>query len=211
LRRITKAALGGLAGCALVLGGTEMASGALSNILKIQGGAKDVDMQTVSLDSARAKITINEGADRTSFSIRVTGIKGVTPGTELGSHLHTSKCVEGDYGDPFATPPVIPGSQAGPHYNDEVVVGGKKFPRDAQPGDPIAVISDQTEVWFKLVPDEEGMAYAKTTVPFVPVDPDGVMAVVVHVAPTNTTTGAAGDRQACFPVSVPQWIPEPTE
>ena len=30
VRRITKAALGGLAGCALVLGGTQAASGALS-------------------------------------------------------------------------------------------------------------------------------------------------------------------------------------
>lgn len=212
MRRIAKAALGGVAGCALVLGGTQAASGALSSILKIHRESHDVDMPTVALDSARAKITIKEGTDSdghptTTFSVRVTGIRSVVPGTELGSHLHTGECVEGDYGNPLATPRVIPASQAGPHYNQEVVVGGKKFPANAGPDDPIAAINDQTEVWLKFFPDADGMAYDQTTVPFVPVDPDGVMAVVVHVAPTNTTTGAAGDRQACFPVSVPQWIP----
>jgi Cu/Zn superoxide dismutase len=206
LRRITKAALGGLAGCALVLCGTQAASGALSNILKIQGEANDVNTSTVALDSARAKITIKEGEGRTSFSIRVTGIEGVVPGTELGSHLHTGKCVDRDYGDPLADPPKAPGSQAGPHYNDEVVVGGKSFP-GPDVLDP-AVVSDQTEVWFRLMPDSEGMAYDETTVPFVPVDPDGDMAIVVHLLATNTTNGTAGARQACFPVNVPQWIPE---
>jgi hypothetical protein len=216
VRRITKAALGGVAGCALILGGTQFASGSLSNILKIHGEAQDVHMPTVALDSAKAKITIKEGADSTTtFSIRVTGITGAVPGTELGSHLHTGKCVDGDYGDPLATPPVPPGSQAGPHYNHEVVVGGKAFP-GLGVLDP-ATISDQTEVWFKLMPDAEGMAYDETTVPFVPVDPDGEMAVVVHVLPTNTQlnypnpggVGFAGGRQACFQVSVHQWIPEP--
>jgi hypothetical protein len=55
----------------------------------------------------------------------------------------------------------------------------------------------------------EGEAYDETTVPFVPVDPDGVMSVVVHVQATNPTTGAAGSRQACFPLKVPQFVPEP--
>jgi hypothetical protein len=69
-----------------------------------------------------------------------------------------------------------------------------------------------TEVCFDLVAHEEGMAYNETTVPFVPVDPDGIMSVVVHVMSTNTdsangTIGSAGARQACFPVSLPQWIP----
>jgi Cu/Zn superoxide dismutase len=199
VRRITRAALGGLAGCALVLGGTELASGALSSILKIHDKAHDVHIPTVALDNAKAKIKISESADSTTFSISVTGITGAEPGTELGSHLHTGQCVEGDYGDALA----IPGGQAGPHYNHDVVVGGKAFPG---PGvlDP-ARISPETEVWFDLVPDAKGLAYDETTVPFVPEDPDGVMSIVVHVLPTNPATGAAGTRQACFPVSVPQW------
>jgi Cu/Zn superoxide dismutase len=215
VRRITKAALGGLAGCALVLGGTELASGSLTSILKVHREAHDVHIETVALDKAKAKIKITEGADTTTFSIRVTGITGAVPGTELGSHLHTGKCVDGDYGDPLATPPVPAGSQAGPHYNHEVIIGGKAFPG---PGvlDP-ATINDQTEVWFKLMPDAEGMAYDETTVRFVPVDSDGEMAIVIHVLPTNTQlnypnpggVGFAGARQACFPVAVPQWIPEP--
>ena len=79
LRRITKAALGGLAGCALVLGGTGVASGELLDILKIHRDSNDVNASTVALDSAKAKITIDKGTDsegreNTTFAIRVTGI-----------------------------------------------------------------------------------------------------------------------------------------
>ena len=35
----------------------------------------------------------------------------------------------------------------------------------------MAKVSTETEVWFDLLPNAEGMAYDKTTVPFVPVDP----------------------------------------
>lgn len=68
-------------------------------------------------------------------------------------------------------------------------------------------VSSETEVWFDLIPNAVGVASDETTVPFVPVDPDGVMSVVVHVAPTNTDlllglAGGAGARQACFPLSV---------
>ncbi len=66
LRRITKAALGGLAGCALVLGGTQVASGALSD------NPQELHERLVTtvltsdcepFDSAKAKITIDEGTD----------------------------------------------------------------------------------------------------------------------------------------------------
>jgi superoxide dismutase, Cu-Zn family len=200
LKRITKAALGGLAGCALVLGGTQVASGALSNILKIQGSAEDLMTTTDgTLDSARAKITINEGTDSTTFSIRVTGIDPSQAGNTLGSHLHIGPCVEGT------------GGAAGGHYNHAAALGVSPAP-----------VSPETEVWFDLVADENGMAYDETTVPFVPIDSaltdstgtPGVMSVVVHLLPTNTelnypnnpgAVGFAGGRQACFPVLVPQW------
>jgi Cu/Zn superoxide dismutase len=201
VRRITKAALGGLAGCALVLGGTQVASGALSDILKIQGWSEDLLTSTEGpLDAARAKITINEAPDEssTTFTIRVTGI-AADEGTEFGSHLHIGPCTEGI------------GSTAGPHYND-----------DTAQGITPARIGPETEVWFDLVANADGMAYDETTVPFVPDDSDvvdstrtpGVMSVVVHVLPTNTEpgypnadqpVGYAGGRQACFPLSVPQW------
>ena len=56
-----------------------------------------------------------------------------------------------------------------------------------------------TEVWFNLFPMQNGIAYAKTTVPFVPVDPDGVMSVVVHVTTTNTTPGASRSKASLLP------------
>jgi Cu/Zn superoxide dismutase len=200
LRRITKAALGGLAGCALVLGGTQVASGALSAILKIHEEADNLLAPTVTvrpLESAKTKITIVEGTDsegreNTTFSIRVTGIGPSGQSKILGSHLHVGECVEGS------------GLTAHDHYNSQIAAGVPKAE---------AVISRDTEVWFDLVADEEGMAYDQTTVPFVPVDSEltdpsgtpGVMSVVVHVQETNPDTGLAGARQACFPLLVPQW------
>jgi hypothetical protein len=135
--------------------------------LKIRAWAEDLLTSNEGpLDSARAKITIAEGTDSTTFTIRVTGMDPSAAGTVLGAHLHTGPCIEGE------------GTAAGPHYNQQVVVGGKSFAE--------AEISPNTEVWFDLVADEEGMAYDETTVPFVPVDPDGIMSVVVHVTSTNT-------------------------
>jgi hypothetical protein len=203
LRRTTKAALGGLAGCALVLGGTGVASG-LDN-LRILEDARVLHADKM-LDDAKANITITKATDSTAFSIRVTGIdvSGIDfskPVPPLGSHLHTGKCVKGNLG----------GSEAGPHYNHDVHFYHKAFPNPATqpPSDTVADVSPDTEVWFDLVPDEEGMAYDQTTVPFVPVDSDGVMSVVVHVAPTNPDTGLAGLRQACFPLDVSQTFATP--
>ena len=198
MRRSTKAAFGCLVGGALILAGTQAAGGALSGILKMHGDSGDfLTSAAQPLDAAKAKITITEGTGSTTFAIRVTGIDPTIAGETLGSHLHIGPCVEGDAGPPIA------GVQAGPHYNHDVALGNT----------PIR-ISPETEVWFALVPDEEGMAYDSTTVPFVPIDADpayvpGVMSVVVHVLPTNPLTGAAGARQACFPVEVPQWASAP--
>jgi Cu/Zn superoxide dismutase len=215
VRRITKAALGGLAGCALVLGGTQGASGALSSILKVQGFAEDLLTSPGPLDSARAKIVITEGTDTegnkvTTFTVRITGID-VDPSSppKLGGHLHTGPCVEG-----FPT-------LAGPHYNDQVVKDDKVAPTASNPfPENAAEVSTNTEVWFEFVPDPDGMAYDTTTVKFTPEDPKpGEMSVVVHVQPTQTEfdpetgqpAGYAGPRQACFPLSVPEsWQSEPS-
>jgi hypothetical protein len=216
MRRITKAALGGLAGCALVLGGTGVASGALLDLLKVHRDSNDVNAAAVAMDSAKAKITIDKGTDsegreNTTFTIRVTGIDltGIDPlmvGKPLGSHLHVGQCVEGDFGDPTATPSTAPGGKALGHYNNDVVAHGKKFPNSNVPVEEWAEVSPRTEVWFDLLPNADGMAYDTTTVPFVPVDPDGVMSVVVHVSFTKPD-GSAGTRQACFPLDVSQVFP----
>jgi Cu/Zn superoxide dismutase len=208
LRRITKAALGGLAGCALALGGTQVASGVLSTIFREQSG--DLLAAEGPFDMAKATVTITvedvEGKNRsTTFKINLTKIDtSLDPSLldpnqpPLGAHLHTGPCV-----------PEL-GTSAGPHYNDEVVTENKVFPAPGEPPGRIAEVSANTEVWFNVKPDDPAnptVASDETTVPFVPVDPDGVMSIVVHQAFTNPTTGAAGPRQACFPLSVSNIFP----
>ena len=144
-------------------------------------------------DRAKARITIAEENGSTTFNITVSKIDSVIIGKPLDLALTSIRVlVLTDSG----------GSAA--HYNHDVVTGAVVPAR----------INRETEVWFDLVPDAEGVAHAETTVPFVPDDsfPDRPdlgsrrHVVVIHDGPTNPTTGTAGNlRQACFPLSVPQW------
>jgi Cu-Zn family superoxide dismutase len=174
-------------------------------MLQVREPAEELSRTVGPLESAKGKITIGESENgATVFRLRVTGIDPTIAGKPLGSHLHTGPCVEGDFGNQSASPsPIAPGAQAGPHYNHDVIVKRKPVAE--------AEVSPKTEVWFDLVPDAEGIASDKAKVDFVPVDPDGIMSVVVHVLPTNTelnhpnnpgAVGFAGGRQACFPLSV---------
>jgi Cu/Zn superoxide dismutase len=182
LRRITKAALGGVAGCALVLGGTQAAVAAY----EVYGdGGGLIDLRPTAegpFDGASVSLQVKQSGDGTNFVLDVTGIDASGAGVVYGAHLHTRACNDTTEGAP-----------AGPHYNDDVVYN--RLP---------AEISRRTEVWFDLVPGADGLAEDdivardSTTVKFVPVDPDGVMSIVVHVAETDHKTGLAGARAACF-------------
>jgi hypothetical protein len=194
MRRITKAALGGLAGSALVFGTMQAANGASTETYKYTGGLRDVRAGAGAYDSTHAKVTIvQRDTVSTKFSIKITGIDISASGEKVGAHLHIGPCVEGD------------GDAAGRHYNSQMVPAGTlTVYADAEK-------NSDTEVWFDLVPSkEDGAASFTSTVPFVPKDVDGVMSIVVHIEPTQPDTGFANSRQACFPLSVPQWIPEPT-
>jgi len=204
LRRITKAALGGVAGCALVLGGTQAASGVLSEIFREQSENLLVDSGGP-FDYAKAtlEIAVDVEGDRTTFNLDLTKIDpsqlDLSQPKVLGSHLHTGPCVEET------------GASAGPHYNHEVVTKNKSLPTGEKTYGYTAEVSPNTEVWFDLeLTAGSTTASDETTVPFVPVDPDGIMSVVVHIRETNTAYGVpfagqvagyAGTRQACFPVS----------
>jgi Cu/Zn superoxide dismutase len=124
--------------------------------------------------------------------------------------------VEGDFGNPTATPsPIAPGAQALGHYNHDVHFFKKAFPKPGElPSETIAEVSPKTEVWFDLVPEQRALPLTR---PGSQVDSDGIMSVVVHVLPTNTEldnpnpggVGSAGPRQACFPLSVTDIFPTP--
>jgi Cu/Zn superoxide dismutase len=198
LKRITKAALGGLAGCALVLGGTQAATGALFIEEYNYPSINVVDLQQDggSFDGATATLRVRLTPSVSTFKLTLSGVAPAAAGTEFGAHLHTDECVEGDFGDSNADPVIKPGLKAGPHYNHTKILG-----------DPV-VISPKTEVWFDIVSDENGTTSYQAAVPFVPVDPDGTMSVVIHVLSTNPATGGAGDRQACVPLNVSEWAPK---
>jgi hypothetical protein len=203
LRRLTKVALGGAASCALILGSAQVANGALSTILREHAENLLLDPAADRpFDKAKARITIAEGSNGTTFNLTVSKIDSSSlANPELGSHLHVGPCIEES------------GGSAGPHYNHQVAAGDKKFPGPGVDPADYPVVSRDTEVWFDLVPNTEGVAHAETTVPFVPDDSfpsnptwvPGVMSVVIHDGPTNPDGTAGKFRQACFPLSVPKW------
>jgi hypothetical protein len=204
LRRITKAALGGVAGCALVLGGTQAAVG-LSSIINYayeDVGLVDLRDPGEPFDEASADLVVKVTPEGTNFRLTVSDIKSTAAGDVFGAHLHTDAC-----NDSSSPPAFQPG---GPHYNHEVhgVIPGKKFPSSTVPVEEWAEVSPRTEVWFKFVPNAHGEATADATVSFLPVDPNGAMSIVVHLDPTNKKTGGAGFRQACFPLDVNSWAPK---
>jgi Cu/Zn superoxide dismutase len=183
LRRITKAALGGLAGCALVLGGTQLASGeTLQQVFR--GWLDDLDTDdtntiatTGAFDSAKAKLMVNQTPNgKTTFSLEIEEIDGYA-GREFGSHLHIGKCVS-----------VNQQAAAGDHYTNP----------DLDPGLPL----EEREVWFTVVPNEDGVAADETVAPYVPKDPDGdgIMSIVIHTGTTNPDNGKAGPREVCLPL-----------
>jgi Cu/Zn superoxide dismutase len=198
---MTKAALGGVAGGALILAGTiagTMGAGAATTYRYVD---KLVDLSAGErpFDSTTGKVTIVENDDgRTTFSIKVTGIDIDAADQLFGAHLHTGSCLEGN------------GAAAGPHYNTQLYPAGSYATYSAI---PVELKTANNEVWFDLVPSEEdGAASDQVTVDFVPVDLDGVMSIVIHAEPTvdgGTLSGMAGAREACFPLSVPQWIYTP--
>jgi superoxide dismutase, Cu-Zn family len=195
VRRITKAALGGVAVCALVLGGTGLASGDVPIYYTYSEALVDLQQEEGPFDGATASVRIMQTSDNgTNFKLRVEDIASSAEGTEFGAHLHVGSCEEDDFG----------GKLAGPHYNDQM------FPAGTLTDYSKAVKSAETEVWFDLVPDDNGITADSTLVPFIPVDLDGTMSIVIHAEQTNPDTGGAGPRQACLPLSAPtDWIYEP--
>src|SRR5688572_5711773 len=105
LRRITKAALGGLAGCALVLGGTQLAGGETLLQQVFPGWLTDLEADdlgpptpaeplgqpmTGAFDSAKAKLKVTERSDGdTTFTIEVRDIDPDFANRTFGAHLHT--------------------------------------------------------------------------------------------------------------------------
>jgi hypothetical protein len=200
LRRITKAALSGVAGCALIFGATQLATGESKYITYEWGPELLTDLQPhISggpLDGASASLRVIESSDQgTGFRLRVTGINTSVAKPEFGAHLHAGPCSERFIlgTDPTTGQVVLSPDTTEGHYK---YGSGQASPLN--------------EVWFNLEPDEEGVANDEAWVTFDIRDvtsPGGYMSVVLHRDPTDPTTpnGVAGPREACLPVVVPDW------
>jgi Cu/Zn superoxide dismutase len=196
VKRITKSVLAGVVGSAAILAGTQVGNGAVPTYYNNNSGDL-VDLQLGAegpFDDATASLRIMQTTeDGTNFKLRVEGIDTSAEGIKFGAHLHVGECKEG-----------VP-TLAGRHYNDQM------FPAGTLTDYAAAVKSPETEVWFDLVSDANGITADSTLVPFVPVDDDGIMSIVIHGLPhTDPNTGVAGARAACLPVTVPSsWIYQP--
>jgi hypothetical protein len=183
LKRITKAALGGVASCALILGGAQVAGAALLESYKFSRAELTdlVDTTRGPFDGAKAKTTVGlTDTGGTTISVRVTGIDTSAlpeplPTGGIGAHLHLGPC-----------------ASSGFHYKDDISV---------------TTAERWNEFWFDFIPDAEGMAYDETTMPFVPID-EGEMSIVIHAGSAEQPTSASA-KQACFPLAVSGIFPKP--
>jgi len=190
VKRITKAALGGLAGCAMIIGASQAANGEPS--LEFYSPPGDlVVMSSSAFDNAVVTLDIKEAPDATNFKITVEKIDTSTANAVHGAHLHNGPCPEKKDRDTDTT--------LGHYKHDSSITFATSY----------------NEVWFDLETNVFGVATASTTVKFVPVDkpfsadPDpGEMSIVIHENAAALPTSMSA-KLACFPLDVtdaPRWI-----
>jgi hypothetical protein len=193
LRRITKAALGGLAGCALALGGTQLASGAVEEFTT-SGPLVEIPLpldwpsepSNDAFDDASASLRIKHSGEASNFKLTVTNIAS-TAGPVHGAHLHNGPCLDPEGRD----------ASSG-HYRDNKLITNPM---------------PENEVWFDLVPNDHEWATAtvSTTAQFVPVDNDGAMSIVIHAGSAALPT-AKSAKLVCLNLVVtgeddtPDWF-----
>jgi hypothetical protein len=192
VRRITKAALGGVAGCAMILGATQAANGTPPLEFYSRDAVRLIPMSSSAFDGANVTLEIKQAPDATNFKITVREIVKSETNPVHGAHLHNGPCPE---------VPLGADTTLG-HYKDNT--------------DITAAIAEN-EVWFDLEVNASGEATDSTTAQFVPEDRTfltdpvpGQMSIVIHDAAAALPTSQS-PKLACFPLEVtkaPQWIPD---
>lgn len=192
MRRITRAALGGIAGCVLILGTTQAANSEVVEF-KTDGALVPIPLPSTwpsepsndAFDGASATLRIKDATEASNFKLTVTGIDS-TAGPVHGAHLHNGPCPSPE--DPSK-------DTTSGHYKDD---------------SSITVALPENEVWFDLVPNDHGTATDSTTAQFVPIDNDstpGAMSIVIHARSAAIPTVQSA-KLACFNLVVteaPKW------
>jgi Cu-Zn family superoxide dismutase len=119
---------------------------------------------------AGAKTQVHSWARDGGTDVRLR-VSGLAAGRTYGAHVHVGRCGA----DPLAS---------GGHYQHEPGTGGAL---------------EAHEVWLDLTTDEHGRGVGAAHVPWL-IEAGTAGSVVIHAAPTNPTTGAAGARLVCTDV-----------
>ena len=167
-----------MAGLVAASGVVALASTAVAAavVVRSSGQMRDFDTAAVGpFDHATARVQLVGHGAGTTAVLHVRGIDPSVAGRTFGAHLHDGPCATD-----------LPALASG-HYN-----------ADAHAGHLPPAVSPGTEVWLDFTVDDSGGGDSSAVVRF-PVQP-GARSVVVHAAPTNPATGAAGARLACLPV-----------
>jgi hypothetical protein len=198
LKRITKAALGGLAGCAMIIGATQAAYGEPPLEFYSPKAALVImpNSPNPAFDKAKVTLEIKEAPEATNFKITVKDIVKSETNDVHGAHLHNGPCPD---------PEVGLDTTLG-HYKDNL---------------SIAAAMSENEVWFDLETNIFGVATDSTTAQFVPVDKPvddlnplksdltpGDMSIVIHEQSAAIPTSSS-PKLVCFPLDVrlaPSWI-----
>jgi Cu/Zn superoxide dismutase len=154
-----------------ILPGVASAATAAKPFVQAAGPLADLAPGTASTtDGAQARFYAFTVGDQTTAVLILTGLSDAV-GQTFGAHVHVGPCTAG-----------APAAALG-HYRSPST----------------AAASPSTEVWLDFTVLPGGVAYSRTTVPFV--IPEGAaQSVVIHAAPT-APDGGAGARIACLPVA----------
>lgn len=174
-RRLAAFAAVVTAAMALVVSAGAGSAHADVGLIEAEGELSDFQPATANAtDGAEGELFAIDNGHSTTFVLLLWGLDPAAAGETFGTHIHVGPCVAGN------------GAAAGPHYN----TAGQ------------AVITPDTEVWLDFTVLPGGVAFSRTTVPFV-IGEGAARSMVVHALPTEAhgpTPGNAGGRMACLPV-----------
>lgn len=115
---------------------------------------------------------VTTGSGRTIVTLHLSGLPAAVRGTTLGAHVHTGAC---------GTAPAA----SGPHHANP----------SAPPGTPLV----DREIWLDVDVNGAGNARSHAVADWV-IAPGAARSVVLHAAPTDPVSGAAGARLLCVDV-----------
>jgi superoxide dismutase, Cu-Zn family len=122
--------------------------------------------------SVKTRVRVVPVGHTTTVTLDASGFPNAALGKNFGAHVHQKAC--GPHPE-----------DAGPHYQNPA----------AKAGTPLR----DKEIWLNFTVDKQGKAHSQTVRNWL-IAPGQAGSVVIHVKPTNPSTGDAGARFSCTTV-----------